>query len=348
MEQQRCSLLMPNAQLTLFSDRHLDGVGIGRTTLLRAEVGFHLDLSNFNRSIAILYEFLDDRLSRSEPVRLDELREPIVSAITLRFANSASAEKCLKVVRQFLDLQIRKGAEYLSDITPEDIQDFYWLAVKRGGHAKPSASTAANRQWAVRVLFETVTSLGMWDGSDFSGESITRDLRRSLSPASVQELQRIKEASRNVLVPTGEEFLVALSLAGGSAGEIALATIGDVDFANSRISFRGPNQRTNPLEPWSHEVLESADQIIRVGQPLVVSPGLHLARATHSVTVRLNRIVANAGFPKRRNLTGASIRLGVAKQILDREGLEASAQFLGNQSLDLTARSLGYDWRGRL
>lgn len=339
---------MPNAQLTLFSNCHLDRVGIGRTTLLQAEVGFHLDLSNFNRSIAILYEFLDDCLSRSEPVRLDELREPIVSAITLRFVNSATAEKCLKVVRQFLNLQIRKGAEYLSDITPEDLQDFYWLAVKKGGHKEPSAATAANRQWAVRVLFEAVTSLGLWDGSDFSGESITRDFRRSLSPATIQELQRIKEVSRNVLVPTGEEYLVALSLAGGSAGEIALATIGDVDFANSQISFRGPNQRINPLEPWSLKVLESGDQIARDGQSLVVRPGLPLAQATHSVTVRLNRIVAHAGFSKKRNLTGASIRLGAAKQILDRDGLEASARFLGNQSLDLTARSLGYDWRGRL
>jgi hypothetical protein len=78
---------------------------------------------------------------------------------------------------------------------------------------------------------------------------------------------------------------------------------------------------------------------------LVVGPDLPLSRATQSVTVRLNRLVSHAGFARAKDLTGSSIRLGVARQILDVDGLEAAARFLGKTSLDRTAAALCYRWR---
>lgn len=43
-------------------------------------------------------------------------------------------------------------------------------------------------------------------------------------------------------------------------------------------------------------------------------------------------------------VVAALARLGAARRVFETDGLEAAAKFLGNQSLDATARALRYDW----
>jgi hypothetical protein len=158
------------------------------------------------------------------------------------------------------------------------------------------------------------------------------------------EINQMQVMTHNVLVPTGEELLLALALCGASAQEIAVVCTQDIDIDARLIQLWGVSERANPIDGWSLEVLDEAVIRIADSTPMVVRPDLPLQRAAHTLTVRLNKLVNQAGFSSETELTGVSIRLGAALRVFETDGLEAAAKFLGNQSLDATARALRYDW----
>jgi integrase len=319
--------------------------GVGCIAVHGQRPDFRLDLNNFFDRVRCLHLFSEVLLGSAGRVRLEDLYEPVVSAISMRLPLASSAEKCIKIVRQFLVVQVRSGVEYLSDISEGDVQDFLWMATKRSGFRDPSSSTARNRQWAIKTLFSICTEMGVWDGRDICGDQIEREDGGSSRPFTADELLKVKDHAYVPLWPNGDELLLALSLCGGGPSEVAAACLDDVDFSTSTIRFWGPAERVNPVDPWSLEIFRAVKAKGEGSQPLVVGPELPLSRATQSVTVRLNRLVAHAGFARAKDLTGSSIRLGVARQILDLDGLEAAARFLGKTSLDRTAAALFYRWR---
>ena len=83
---------------------------------------------------------------------------------------------------------------------------------------------------------------------------------------------------------------------------------------------------------------------MRPDERLCVIDRLDAARATHSVTVQLGQVLQAAGIAGRPGVTARSFRLTSARRILDAEGIEAAARFLGSVSLDSTAAALGYRW----
>ena len=75
-----------------------------------------------------------------------------------------------------------------------------------------------------------------------------------------------------------------------------------------------------------------------------VSARTSSSRAAHAVTVRLGQVLRDAGIAGRPGVTARSIRLTTANRILQTDGIEAAARFLGSPSLDSTADALGYQW----
>ena len=63
------------------------------------------------------------------------------------------------------------------------------------------------------------------------------------------------------------------------------------------------------------------------------------------MTVQLGQVLQAAGIAGRPGVTARSIRLTSARRILDTEGIEAAASFLGSVSLDAAADALGHLWR---
>jgi hypothetical protein len=55
-------------------------------------------------------------------------------------------------------------------------------------------------------------------------------------------------------------------------------------------------------------------------------------------------VMRMTGFRSGSGVKAKSIRLGAAMVVLEAEGLEVAALFLGNNSLDATARMLRYEW----
>jgi len=303
------------------------------------------DLSKLLGFAICVLRFVQVRMESDEPVRIAEALEIVLPLVVMRYpAESGTAEKCAKTIRQALNYFLHNGAELIEHITPEMVDDFLWLGTHRREYKEPSSATAANRQWALRVLFDLLREMGVWDRPDITGDTIEREHGRSSRPAAPDEIEQIQIMATNVLVPSGDELLLALALCGGGASEIAVVCREDIDLDEGEIHFVGVNERVNRIPEWSQHVFEENLTRLPEGTPLVVRPGLPLARATQSVTTRLNNLMKRAGLSRVSELTGVSIRLGATQQVLATDGLEAAARFLGNQSLDLTAKSLRYDW----
>ena len=151
----------------------------------------------------------------------------------------------------------------------------------------------------------------------------------------MQALLRRADAEIGILENRGEELLLALALCGASASEIAVVCTQDIDIDARVIQLWGESERTNPIDDWSLGVMDEAVMRIPDSTPMVVRPDLPIQRAAHTVTVRLNRLIQQAGLSSSAEfeLTGVSIRLGAARKVFESEGLEAAAIFLGNQSL---------------
>ena len=339
-------LLVPThgAQLPLF-----DVCALAGTDARQDDVNVHdflgQSVSDFWYHISILRGFCVVLMKSDKQLEIRELVEVLPSALMMRYStDSGTSAKCIKIARQFFAVLNHLGVEHLSDVTPELLDDFYWMPSRRHSYQEPSSATAANRQWAVRAMFEVFREMGLWSVGDISGDTISREYGRSSRPATREELRHIQVASRNVLIPNGDELLVAMALCGGSASEIAAVCPEDIDLVSSTIQFTGANQRVNQIDEWSFDVLSEAATKIPQSTPMVVRPGLAPQRAAHSVTVRLNRLITRDRSSTKNDLTGVSIRLGAARALLDTDGLEAAATFLGNQSLDATAKALRYEW----
>jgi hypothetical protein len=77
---------------------------------------------------------------------------------------------------------------------------------------------------------------------------------------------------------------------------------------------------------------------------LAVADFVTSENVARTVNTRLMNVMRMTGFRSGSGVTAKSIRLGAAMVVLEAQGLEAAAMFLGNNSLDATARMLRYEW----
>jgi len=263
-------------------------------------------------------------------------------------ANPATSKKAAAEVLRFVRYAAGSGLTYVDEFTAELVDGFLWSASGRQGcFADVSASTAANRQAFVRRFFAVLADLGEWDGGDITGSPIPRNSSEPSRVLTSEELASIRAFADSGLATGRRALLVVLAEAGGDAAEIAQVTVDDVDLDAATVRFRGPAARINPLTEWGRATTRT---VLRTAEPpsglrLCVSNEISLERAAHSVTVRLREVLADAGLASRPRVTPRSIRLTIARQVLDTGAVEAAARFLGNESLDATARMLDHRWR---
>ena len=97
--------------------------------------------------------------------------------------------------------------------------------------------------------------------------------------------------------------------------------------------------------------METVERYFRNNPPvgaddlLCVKPSTQPEGAAQLVTVRLRNVLIDAGILERPGVSGRSIRLTTAHRVLQVDGIEAAARFLGSPSLDNTAKALNYDWK---
>lgn len=292
-------------------------------------------------------------LAVSGDMSLDSWEPLVIEALGERYVNRRTAQKVVKEAKALFRYLRARGAECLSDVTPELVSEWLCAArLHRGSHRPPAQSTVKNRQWAARSAFETAEFLGApIDPHALIGEPVARPSEFvSARPLTDEEARHLRANIDADLLSSGS-LLIAFALAGGSATEIAAVRLRDLDLDAGTVAFGGEFARVNPLGEWSARVV----RLWLLNQPslpndddlLCVGEGLGAGRAAHSVTVRLSRLLRDVGLAGRPGVTARSIRLNTAREVLEAEGIEAAALFLGNVSLDTTAASLRHDWRCR-
>ena len=271
-------------------------------------------------------------------------------------SNAGTARKLSELIERCCSFLEAYGKDDLNDIDAETLAVWIWAPSRdyRTGRLRSVAPpTARNRRWAASVLLAALSELGApINTADLAGISITAADAgpRALLLDDVQWGQLETHANPGVLA-SRRSLMVAFSRAGGSAPENAIVAAADIDLDEGAVTLCGRNGlRVNPLDEWS---LSTVRHYLRfrppatLAEPLCVGPGIAADRAVHVVSVRLRGALRDAGLGGIRGITPSSIRLTAARAVLDRDGLEAAARFLGATSLDRTAASLGYDWAGR-
>jgi hypothetical protein len=91
--------------------------------------------------------FATVHMDREKQPTLHELFEVIPSVVMMRYSSdSGTAEKCVKIIRQLFGVLKHSGVEYITDVTIDLLDDFYWMATRKRGFQEPSSTTAASRQ----------------------------------------------------------------------------------------------------------------------------------------------------------------------------------------------------------
>ena len=244
------------------------------------------------------------------------------------------------------DLQAH-GLEFLDEITADHVLQHMWSARKtKHGYAQVSPRTAGNRQWAYRFFQVAMGTEGFNDGFDHSGDTVLRGEPESPRPLNLLELDSVIGMVDSTLISTGEDVLVALSMSGATANEAGLIRVCDVDLDSKVVHFQGENPRTAVLTEWACNriALFLSENYCESEQRLAVADFVTSENVARTVNTRLMNVMRMTGFRSGSGVTAKSIRLGAAMVVLQAQGLEVAALFLGNNSLDATARMLCYEW----
>ena len=286
----------------------------------------------------------DLSLERWKPVLLD--------ALAARYGSKpATAQKITSENQRLLRSLIANGAVTLPDVSPAMVREWCWAARpdRSGRYRRVSAGTAKVRRWAARALFETAEMLGAdVDAAALVGDPVGDVLPAySSRPLTETETQLVRDHADVGLWFSSRSVTVALAFAGGSSGDIAAVSIGDVDIDAGTVRFRGASARTNRMDDWSRQTiaqhLRSNPHATDRRARLCIARSLPVERAAHSVTVRLRKVLVDAGLGDTPEVTARSIRLTSALGIAKQHGIFAAADFLGSPSLDRTAAALR--WR---
>jgi integrase len=271
--------------------------------------------------------------------------------IALRYGAVRSTEQKIgKEVGRFFRFLRANHVDWLDEITAEHVEEFLWSASHRHGRfSDVSPTTAANRQSILRTLFAILEDLGVGSRGDLIGSPIPRGDGEPCRRLTDAEMHQVHVHAYGGLLIGRLPLIVALTEAGGDPSEIATVQTDDVDVIAGLVHFSGDGARTNPLSSWALEAIISLfdNEHPRLNERLCASDDLPVERAAHSITVRLRSVLRDAGLAGLPGVTPRSIRLTAAQRVLDVRGLEAAARFLGNDSLDLTAKALDYDWWDR-
>ena len=273
----------------------------------------------------------------------------IIDLVSERYrANVRTAAKLTGEAERLFRYLRTAGIEQWGDVTSEEVLSWCWAARQTPGgeHARPSVSTACNRQWAAMAVLEAAETLGLVaDAGRLAGERIPRSGSVSTRPLTDGEAKRVRGFADRGQLFSKRAVIVALAFAGGASGEIAAVRKCDIDLEVGTVRI---GARVNPVCEWGQQMIGTFLQIqpcISDDEPLAVGQQIEADRRAHAVTVRLGEVIGAAGLRGTPGVSARSVRLYTAKQILDSLGLEAAAWFLGSDSLTSVVKALGYDWK---
>jgi len=282
----------------------------------------------------------------------------------------ATAYASVNSISRFGDYARAQGIATLTDVDQRLCELYvhsrntpgYGLIRVDGAPAPSQSSTKHGRRHTLRVLFKTARALGLDDRDPAADIALpVRLLGRSV-PATGEQVQRCKDASRTTLTETRSPCILALFLAGEGTAELPYATREDVHLDDRLVWAQGGTKATPrwvPLDDWQAEMVRrriewldsnpAKTPALAARRTLVYAPtkdGVphHFRQAATANAI--GQIMRRAGLSKVPGMGARSLRQYVAHEVYDRTGsLAQVATRLGMASLDAAADLIDLDWR---
>lgn len=282
----------------------------------------------------------------------------------------ATAYASVNSISRFGDYGRAQGVASLADVDQTLCELYvhshnspgYGLIRIDGAPAPSQSSTKHGRRHSLRVLFKTARALGLDDRDPAADLTLPVRVLGSSVPATGEQVDRCKDASRTTLTETRFPCVLALFLAGQGTAELPYATGADVHLEARRVWSHGGTKaipRWVPLDDWQAEMIRrriewldanpAATPALAARRTLVFAPtkdGVphHFRQAATANAI--GQIMRRAGLSKVPGMGAKSLRQYVAKDIYDRTGsLAQVATRFGMVSLDAAADLIGLDWR---
>ena len=281
---------------------------------------------------------------------LDEAKDLAGAAAAVRFANPATRRKLATLTGWLFRYLATAGAKRWSDVTPEMTRGWCAAAARRRDRwTTPAPSTVRNRQWALAVVCDALEAAGAEiDPALRPGREPRPPAPRLSRPLTPAERELVRAYADRGMVGSRRSAMVALAEAGASPAEIALARVCDINLAAGTVRLGADRPRVNPLTGWGSEAIRRVLVVSGIDPAahtrLCVTDRIGPRQGAQSAATRLCDVIRDAGLAGTEAVTGGSIRLTAAAEVLAQDGIEAAARFLGARSLDAAAAALGHDW----
>ena len=332
-------------QLALFDEESVKGLDRNSAN----ELPFPFAISR-RVDRAVHFALLCERAVSRGPCDLHQAEEIALAGLEAHHSASPRTKaKAVQIIRRFFRYARARGVTWPRRGQPDLVEDFLWAATTRHGRLiDVSPTTASNRQSHLRTTFAILHDAGVMRTNPI-GDSIARHPGERSRP-----LTSTSSTSSGPKPPGASSRPQPHCWSPSARPGVRQARWQRSSYptwtstrATSGSAGHEHGSTRSPHGVRSRSVVASSMARTRRLGHLCVRPDLETAGAAHSVTVRLRKLLSAAGLGASNGVAPRSIALTIAMALQLHDGIEAAARFLGNDSLDATARSLHYDWKSQ-
>lgn len=292
---------------------------------------------------------------------IDEAVDVVLAVWHARVADGEmspqTAEKFLLLMRRFGRFAAATGVTSVDEVDGHVVEKFIHAsgADRRGHLAAPATATQHQRRSVLRLFARDAIRLGFMLGDPTYGIELPRRSLVDVRPVNNDEVALLQCFAESWSTPTRHAATVALALAGVHTGEIARVAVDAL--RGDRVAAPGATRiaaRDLPLSAWAQRVLAERAQLLAVrgkvtGIASLVSTGYGSAAQEQArVCTTIRDVIKRAGLGGEQDIRPSSLTAHAAAAAFDEsQQIDAAAKVLGYQSLDTTARLIGWDWQAR-
>jgi site-specific recombinase XerC len=252
----------------------------------------------------------------------------------------------------FLDKGLRLGS--VEQISAEHVGQFIRASISTPtGPRRPATATMHLRRSALRLYFQTLRQLGLFEGDPTIDLVLPPRSCLGVRPLTDDEIVVCRSYSLQTLTATRQPAAWALAEATARTSEIHHILVSDLDFTNSRVWIHGSSKaesRWGTLSEWG--AIQLARRVGSLKNVLTDDPAVaYEGRGSEesgqvSSCIAIAETLTRAGIGKEPDVRPGSVVAWAGRKVFEETGsIEEVARRLGIRSLDRAARFIGWGWK---
>jgi integrase/recombinase XerC len=251
----------------------------------------------------------------------------------------------------FLDKGLRLVS--VEQISAEQAGQFIRAVISTpSGPQRPAVATMHLRRSALRLYFQTLRQLGLYEGDPTMDIALPPRSCLAVRPLTDDEIVVCRSFSLQTLTATRQPAAWALAEATARTSEIPHIVVSDLDFANRRVWIHGSSKaeaRWGSLSDWgATQLRRRIDGLKSVPSedPAVAYEGRGSEESAQaSSCIAIAEPLMRAGIGQEPDVRPGSVVAWAGQRIFEETAsIEEVARRLGIRSLDRAARFIGWGW----